>query len=138
MKNKLVMILVLVVIIIASVALGAFVVGPKFLGSSEDAVKPHKDGPVVSIGDFTINLKGGSYFKMNISLEGVDEKSAEQLTAKEAFLRDRVISVMTGKSVTDVTTQEAIEKLRQELLTQLNEVSGQMVQNVLFTTYVYQ
>ncbi|MDR3270224.1 MAG: flagellar basal body-associated FliL family protein [Peptococcaceae bacterium] len=136
--KKIIMIPVLVIVVIAAVVVGAILIGPKIMGTSAVELPVHKNGPVVPIGDFTINLKGGSFLKATISLEGVDEKSAGILAEKEVFLKDRVITVLSGKAVTDVATPEAKEVLRQELLVQLNDVCNHNIQQVLFTTYLYQ
>lgn len=100
--------------------------------------KPKKDGPVVSIGEFTVNLQRGSFLKTSIAVEGVDAKAEETLKAKDAFLKDRVNLVLSNKSVEDVQTPEGREKLKQELIAKLNEVAEDKIQDVLFQSFVYQ
>ncbi|MHB1406734.1 MAG: flagellar basal body-associated FliL family protein [Desulfitobacteriaceae bacterium] len=100
--------------------------------------KPKKDGPVVPIGEFIVNLQHGSILKTSIALEGVDTKAGETLKTKDAFLKDRVNLVLSDKSLADVQTPEAREKLKQELIVKLNEVAEDKIQNVLFQSFVYQ
>ncbi|MHB1650879.1 MAG: flagellar basal body-associated FliL family protein [Desulfitobacteriaceae bacterium] len=100
--------------------------------------KPKVDGPLVPIGEFTINLQGGSYLKTSIALEGTDAKAEASLKAKDAFLKDRVNIVLSNKSAADVQTPAGMEKIRQELLKQLNEVADNKIQSVLFLSFVYQ
>ena len=108
--------------------------------SANNAAKTEvkKDGPLVSIGEFTVNLQGGSFLKTSITLEGVNSKAEAVITAKSDFLKDRVNLVLGNKSLADVMTPAAREKLRSELLTQLNEITGNRVQQVLFITFMYQ
>lgn len=100
--------------------------------------KPKKDGPVVPIGEFIVNLQHGSILKTSIALEGVDTKAGETLKTKDAFLKDRVNLVLSDKSLADVQTPEAREKLKQELIVKLNEVAEDKIQDVLFQSFVYQ
>lgn len=95
-------------------------------------------GPLVPIGEFTLNLKGGSFLKTEITLEGADAKAEEYLKAKSAFLKDAVNVVLSNKSLADIQSPESREKLREELLLKLNTVTEQKVTNVLFESFVYQ
>ncbi|MFZ3101250.1 MAG: flagellar basal body-associated FliL family protein [Desulfitobacteriaceae bacterium] len=96
------------------------------------------DGPLVPIGDFTLNLQGGSFLKTAITVEGADAKSEEFLKSKGAFLKDTVNVVLSDKTLADVQTPVAREKLREELMSKLNEIAQNKVVNVLFESFVYQ
>lgn len=107
--------------------------------TAEAKPEPKKEsGPVVSIGEFTVNLQGGSFLKTTIAVEGINSKSQEGIETKISFLQDRVNTVLSGKSLSDVLTPAAREKVRSDLLVQLNEVCGDLLQQVLFVTFVYQ
>lgn len=95
------------------------------------------DGPVVEVGEFTINLQGGAFLKTLIAVEGTDKKSETQIKAKDAFIKDRINTVLTSKSLADMQPANR-DKLKKELITQLNEVTGNKIQNVLFLSFVYQ
>lgn len=101
-------------------------------------MKPKQDGPLVSIGEFMVNLQGGAFLKTSITLEGTNANAETVLKAKADFLKDRVNTVLSNKSLADVETPAAREKLRQELLQQLNQVAGGDIQNVLFISFIYQ
>ncbi len=110
---------------------------------TKDKVTPSKGlvdngGPLVPIGDFTMNLQGGSYLKTAITVEGIDAKAETFLKSKGAFLKDTVNGVLSDKALADVQTSVAREKLRIELLSKLNEVAQNKVVNVLFESFVYQ
>ena len=105
------------------------------------AENTHKEkviGPLVDIGEFTVNLQGGTFLKTTLTVEGTDEKAEISIKAKLPFIKDRVNSVLSNKSVTDVQTTAAREKLRHELTKSLNEVADNKISDVLFLTMVYQ
>jgi len=99
---------------------------------------PKKAGVLLPIGEFTVNLQGGSFLKTTITVEVTDAKAEVVLKEKDAFLKDRVNSVLAGKSLSDVQTPAAREKLREELLKKLNEVADNKITDVLFLSLVYQ
>lgn len=99
---------------------------------------PKKAGVLLPIGEFTVNLQGGAFLKTTITVEVTDAKSEVLLKEKDAFLKDRVNSVLANKSLTDVQTLVAREKLREELLKKLNEVADNKIMDVLFLSLVYQ
>lgn len=138
-------VLPIAITLIIGIALGSggtIVVQKSLPDKSETEVSAAKEekeqGPVVELGEFTVNLRGGSFLKTTIAVEGSDRKAEEILHEKEAHMKDRVNTVLSDQTLADVQTSEAREELRQELIEELNEVSGGKVQNVLFLTFVYQ
>ncbi len=99
---------------------------------------PRKVGVLLPIGEFTVNLQGGAFLKTTITVEVKDEKAEANLKLNDAFLKDRVISVLANKSLINVQTIEAREKLRAELISKLNEVADNKITDVLFLSFVYQ
>ena len=106
--------------------------------SSATASVPKKAGVLLPIGEFTVNLQGGSFLKTTITVEVTDAKAEVLLKEKDAFLKDRVNTVLSNKSLADVQTPAAQEKLREELIRKLNEVADNKIMNVLFLSLVYQ
>lgn len=96
-----------------------------------------QNGPVVQIAEFTVNLQGGSFLKTQISVEGTDKKSEAEIKAKIDFIKDRINMVLSSKSLADMQPQNR-DKLKKELITQLNEVTGNKIQDVLFLTFISQ
>ncbi|HVJ49547.1 flagellar basal body-associated FliL family protein [Desulfitobacterium sp.] len=96
-----------------------------------------QDGPVVEIAEFTVNLQGGSFLKTQIAVEGTDKKSDVEIKAKIDFIKDRINTMLSSKSLADMQPQNR-DKLKKELIAQLNEVTGNKVQDVLFLTFIYQ
>ena len=137
---------ILIISLIVVVCIGIGVVGTikaqdmKLFGIGDKVAKkvPEKDGPLVSIGEFTLNLQGESFLKTSITLEAVDTDAEVILIEKDALLKDKVIAVLTNKSLSDVQNSEAREKLRRELLDKLNEITDNKIKKVLFVSFVYQ
>ena len=99
---------------------------------------PKKARVLLPIGEFTVNLQGGAFLKTTMTVEVTDAKAEALLKEKDAFLKDRVNSVLMNKSLADVQTLAAREKLRVELLKKLNEVADNKITDVLFLSLVYQ
>ena len=106
--------------------------------SSATKSVPKKAGVLLPIGEFTVNLQGGAFLKTTITVEVTDAKAEVLLKVQDAFLKDRVNTVLANKSLADVQTPAALEKLRQELIKKLNEVADNKITDVLFLSLVYQ
>ncbi len=98
--------------------------------------KPDEIGPLIELKEFLVNLNGGGMVKTEITIEGVNAKSEEKIRAKEIFIRDRIISVLGSKKMADVLPTER-DGLKNELVTQLNEICHDEVRDVLFTGFIY-
>jgi len=105
--------------------------------STATASVSKKAGVLLPIGEFTVNLQGGAFLKTTITVEVTDAKAEVLLKGKDAFLKDRVNTVLSNKSLTDVQTLPAREKLREELIKKLNEVAENKITDVLFLSLVY-
>ncbi|WP_434511464.1 flagellar basal body-associated FliL family protein [Desulfitobacterium sp. AusDCA] len=96
-----------------------------------------EDGPVVEIGEFTLNLQGGAFLKTQIAVVGTDKKAETTIKSKTNFIKDRINTLLSSKTLTDMQPQNR-DKLKKELITQLNEVTGNKIQDILFLTFIYQ
>ncbi|NLM20966.1 MAG: flagellar basal body-associated FliL family protein [Peptococcaceae bacterium] len=94
-------------------------------------------GPIKDLDEFLVNLEGGGLVKVEISIEGVNSKSEKELNSKEIFIRDRIITVLSSKSMGDIGTPKGQENLKKELLRDLNEVCNNQIKEVLFKNFVY-
>lgn len=143
MKRKSLILMILAVLSGAILGAGGTIGAQKYIfktpaHSTAIASVPKKDGVLLPIGEFTVNLQGGAFLKTTITVEVTDAKSEVLLKEKVAFLKDRVNSVLANKSLTDVQTIAAREKLREELIKKLNEVADNKISDVLFLSLVYQ
>lgn len=143
MKKSLIFI-ILALVLGGALGIGGTMGAQKFIfkssegSSAAEVIKAKKTGPLLPVGEFTVNLQGGSFLKTTITVQVVDDKAAEQLKEEDAFLKDRVITVLSSKSLSDVQNPEVREKLRKELIDKLNEVAENKIIDVLFLSFVYQ
>jgi len=143
MNKKSLIFLIFALLLGLVLGVGGTVGAQKFIFKTSDqsaasVSQPKKTGVLLPIGEFTVNLQGGSFLKTSITIEVADAKSQALLKEEDAFLKDRVNTVLANKSLADVQTSNAREKLRKELIDQLNEVADNKVTDVLFLSVVYQ
>ncbi|MDP4127880.1 MAG: flagellar basal body-associated FliL family protein [Bacillota bacterium] len=145
MNRKKIIITTITVLLSVGVGVGGTIGAQKFIfktpQSSSATVAtsaPKKAGPLLPIGEFTVNLQGGAFLKTTITVEVKDAKAEVLLKEEDAFLKDRVNTVLANKSLADVQTTAAREKLREELIKKLNEVADNKITDVLFVSLVYQ
>jgi flagellar protein FliL len=109
-----------------------------FKTQSSYSSQSNEEGPLLSLGELLVNLQGGAILKTTISVEAADAKTLTQLKAEDAFLKDRVNSVLLNRPLADVQTPDNLAKLKTELIKSLNQVSNGRITNVLFEKIVYQ
>jgi flagellar protein FliL len=128
-KKKLIIIVVLVLV------LGG--VGYKFtLGKSGTPVKPPLvAGKVVPLESINLNLAGGHYLKLGLALQATT-LAVEDPDGSKAL--DIAIDLLSNRSLTDLATTPARNKLQQELVTKVNEAYEDEVMDVYFTEFVTQ
>ncbi|MCO5385596.1 MAG: flagellar basal body-associated FliL family protein [Desulfosporosinus sp.] len=143
MNRKSLGITIVAVLLSLGLGVGGTLGAQKYIFKTYDSEKSHvksskKSGPLLPIGEFTVNLQGGSFLKTTITVQVIDEKAEVSLKEEDAFLKDRVNTVLSNKSLNDVQTPAARERLREELVNQLNEVADDNITDVLFISMVYQ
>ena len=99
-------------------------------------------GPVYQLDQFIVNLlaqSGRRYLKTTISLEMTNAELQNEIVAKLPAIRDSINSVLSSKSLEEVSTSRGKEKIKEEIVQRLNEflVDGK-VRNIFFVEYVIQ
>jgi flagellar FliL protein len=99
-------------------------------------------GPMFPLDQFIVNLLSENnrrFLKVAIDLELDEEDVLEELGTKIPRIRDIVIRVLSSKSLEEISTPKGKEKLKKELIGQLNAVllDGQVVR-IYFTDFVIQ
>ena len=94
-------------------------------------------GPLIDLAEIVVNLNGGGILKTEITIEATNVKAAESLKSKEVFLRDRTISVLATKQITDVKSTTGHVMIKEELIEEMNKISPNDVKDVLFRNFVY-
>lgn len=97
---------------------------------------------LVTLPTFIVNLAdplGRRYLKLGMDVEVRNAESADELTAREAKVRDSVILLLSSKSYQDLATIESKILLKKEIAERLNQVlGGPKVQRVYITEMVVQ
>lgn len=118
---------------------------PKAKSNPDDLTsrKLKEIGTLYPLDTFTINLKSDSgrrYLKATISLElnGAPELSVE-LDAKKAVLRDRIIRILTSKTLEEISSIKGKQKVSDQIVDVLNSMLADgSIKSVYFTEFVIQ
>jgi flagellar FliL protein len=135
-KKKL--LLVLVVVLLAAAGGAYFFL---FSGSAE-AEEPVSSGTFLALDPVAVNLAGGGYLKVGVSLELTEEGAAGGhgggLDGSKAT--DLVISTFSQANPADVSTaREALkEALEQKIIEAYTEDGHELVMGIYYTEYVTQ
>ncbi|MBL0702959.1 MAG: flagellar basal body-associated protein FliL [Sulfurospirillum sp.] len=155
----LILIIVLLVILLVGGGLAAFFL---FGDSDEVVIQPQQNiiststekktskrsniylkiGPMYSMDQFVVNLlsEGGrKYLKVILDIELDKKELAKELDMKKSLTRDIIIQTLSSKTFEEVSTIKGKENLKDEIVSQINNVlaDGQIV-NIFFTDFVVQ
>jgi flagellar protein FliL len=135
-KKKL--LLVLLVVVLAAAGAGYFFV---FKGSGSAAAEEPVAGEVLSLDPIAVNLAGGGYLKIGVTLQFTEEgSSAHEGGLDGSKAQDLVISTFSQANPADVTgARDALkEALEQKIITAYTEHDVPMVMGIYYTEYVTQ
>jgi len=117
---------------------------PKRIRSSEydDSRQLSEIGILYPMDTFTVNLKsdaGRRYLKVTMSLELDGEELSLELDAKTAVLRDRIIRILTSKTLEEITSKKGKQKVSNQIMDALNAmISDGEIKGIYFTEFVIQ
>jgi len=99
-------------------------------------------GILYPLDTFTVNLKsdaGRRYLKVTMSLELEGEELSLELDAKSAVLRDRVIRILTSKTLEEISSKKGKQKVSEQIMDTLNSmISDGTIKGIYFTEFVIQ
>ncbi len=99
-------------------------------------------GPMFPLDTFTVNLlseSGRRYLKVQMNLELSGEELGVELDTKKAVIRDIIIRLLSSKSLEEISTSKGKEKLKDQIVDQLNmRLKDGSINNVFFTEFVVQ
>jgi flagellar FliL protein len=99
-------------------------------------------GILYPLDSFTVNLKSDSgrrYLKTTISLELSGEEVSLELDSKTAVIRDRIIRILTSKTLEEISSKKGKQKVSDQLQDTMNAIiSDGEVQGIYFTEFVIQ
>ena len=99
-------------------------------------------GILYPLDTFTVNLKSDSgrrYLKVTMSLELEGEELSLELDAKAPVIRDRVIRILTSKTLEEISSKQGKQKVSSQVMDTLNSmISDGRIQGIYFTEFVIQ
>jgi len=99
-------------------------------------------GILYPLDTFTVNLKsdaGRRYLKVTLSLELEGEELSLELDAKTAVLRDRIIRILTSKTLEEISSKKGKSKVESQIMDTLNAmISDGQIKGIYFTEFVIQ
>jgi len=99
-------------------------------------------GVLYPLDTFTVNLKsdaGRRYLKVTMSLELEGEELSLELDAKTPVLRDRVIRILTSKTLEEISSKKGKQKVSNQIMDTLNSmISDGQIKGIYFTEFVIQ
>ncbi len=111
-------------------------------GDYSNSRKLNDIGILYPLDTFTVNLKsdaGRRYLKVTMSLELEGEELSIELDNKSPVLRDRVIRILTSKSLEEISSKKGKQKISEQIMDTLNAmISDGRIQGIYFTEFVVQ
>jgi flagellar FliL protein len=108
----------------------------------DDSRKLSDIGILYPLDTFTVNLKsdaGRRFLKVTMSLELDGSELSLELDAKSPVIRDRVIRILTSKTLEEISSKKGKQKVSQQIMDTLNAmISDGTVKGIYFTEFVIQ
>jgi flagellar FliL protein len=154
--NKLLLIVIIVLLFLLLI-IGGLVAYFLLSNNSEDNQTPQQKqekitkkkisdiaevGPIYPLDQFIVNLinnNANRYLKCKISLELDSPELQQEIDKKLPAIRDRIINILSSKTVEEIQTAKGKEKLKEEIKRKINEILtiGE-IRHVYFTEFVIQ
>jgi len=151
----LILIVVLLVLVLAVIGIGAYVMLSGDDEAPQETVKEERVekksrrksddltvGPMYPLDKFTVNLlseNGRRFLVAKINLEEDSEELTSELDKKTPLIRDIIISILSSKTVEEITTPKGKEKLKEEIVNQINKyLEDGEIKRIYFTNFVIQ
>ncbi|MGP7960208.1 flagellar basal body-associated FliL family protein [Sanguibacter sp. A247] len=130
---KFALIAVLAAVLAAGLTVYLVVLKPD--ADARKAAEPPVPGAIVQLEPMNVNLAAGKYLRVGLGLQLTADAGAEFDVTRA---KDAVITLLTGREVTDVATPEGREAVREALEEQLGVAYEGHVMSVYFTDFVTQ
>lgn len=99
-------------------------------------------GPMYELKPFIVNLlsqNGKKFLKSQMQLELSASEMQAEIESKEAIIRDTIITILTSKTLEDITSKRGKDKLKEQIVGQINmKLQDGFIKNVYFTDFVIQ
>jgi len=116
-------------------------------GKSEKSEKSEKGEKgealnICTLDPFIVNIYDGQelrYLKLKLEIELSSAEVKNELTARQAELRDAVLTILTTKTMQDIQFLQGKNQLKQEIMTAVTKMlSPGKVKQIFFTDFVVQ
>ncbi len=161
------LIIIIIVVLILIIVIGAILGAVAFMGGADASTPQAKEksvdapktkhiqnasvdnerpldeiGILYPLDTFTVNLKSDSgrrYLKTTISLELSGPDLSTELDTKKAVLRDRIIRILSSKTLEEVSSRKGKQKLSDQIMNTLNAmITKGQIKGIYFTEFVIQ
>jgi flagellar FliL protein len=99
-------------------------------------------GILYPVDTFTVNLKsdaGRRYLKVTLSLELEGQELSIELDSKSAVIRDRIIRILTSKTLEEISSKKGKQKISNQIMDTLNAmITDGEIKGIYFTEFVIQ
>lgn len=116
--------------------------GPSGESEFEDNRALSDIGILYPLDTFTVNLKsdaGRRYLKVTMSLELEGEELSIELDNKAPVIRDRIIRILTSKTLEEISSKKGKQKVSEQIQDTLNAmIKDGKVKGIYFTEFVIQ
>ena len=107
-----------------------------------DTRKLDQIGTLYPLDTFTVNLKSDSgrrYLKVTMSLELEGDELSMELDAKAPVLRDRIIRILSSKTLEEISSKKGKQKVSEQIMDTLNAMlTDGRIKGIYFTQFVIQ
>lgn len=111
-------------------------------GDELDTRRLSSIGILYPLDTFTVNLKsdaGRRYLKVTMSLELDGKEISMELDSKSPVIRDRVIRILTSKTLEEISSAKGKQKVSSQIMDTLNAmISDGQIRGIYFTEFVIQ
>ncbi len=140
---KLFIIIGVAMTLVVAVTAGAvmFMVGSKSGPEKSEKATP-ENVAVYSLDPFIVNIYDGQelrYLKLKVEMELANAEAKNELTARQAQIRDGILSILTAKTLQDIQYLQGKNQLKNEIMAVVNKISAPgKVKQIYFTDFVVQ
>ncbi len=110
--------------------------------SMDDSRQLSDIGILYPLDTFTVNLKsdtGSRYLKVTMSLELEGEELSLELDAKMPVLKDRIIRILSSKTIEEISSKKGKSKVSSQIMDTLNSmIADGQIRGIYFTEFVIQ
>jgi len=156
--NNLILIII-VVLLVLLLAIGGIVAYLMLSGDEEEQLQVQQEekiekrrpkrsmddltvGPMYPLDKFTVNLlseNGSRYLVAKIDLEQDSDELTQELDNKVPLIRDVIISILSSKTVEEISIPKGKMKLKEEIINQINKyLEDGEIKRIYFTNFIIQ